>query len=235
MGSILASTIATRASALLSDTSNDRWSSAELLTYINDAEKEICMVKPDAYIVNVAYQLVAGSKQSIPDGTASYQDPSSNTIAAGIQLLDITRNMGTDGATPGNIITIVEMEHLDMAYPGWHNETASATVIHYMFRDTDPKRFYVYPKQPSASMGWIEIVMAAIPTEISAIGNAINLDDIYQNTILNFVMHKAFMKDAEFAANQRLAANYYDLFLKGLMGKEGREKADDPNVEARRQ
>lgn len=229
MGSITGTTLAARAAALLHDVTYDRWTQAEHLTYINDGQKEISLIKPDAYVVNVAYQLVAGTKQSIPDGTSSFQDPSSSTIAAGIQLLDVVRNMGTDGLTPGNVITLTDMERLDMAYPGWHSETASATVIHYMFRETDPKRFYTYPKQPAASMGWIEIIMAAVPPDLSLIGSTIEVDNIYQNALINYMLHKAYMKDAEYAANRSLADKYYDLFQKSLLNKDMREKADDPN------
>ena len=235
MGTILASTIATRASALLNDEDNDRWSTAELLTYLNDGEKEVCLIKPDAYIVNVSYQLaLSATKQNIPDGTATYPDPDSNTIPAGIALLDIVRNMGTDGETPGNVITLVDMEQFDMAEPGWHTATASATVQHYMFRETDPKRFYVYPKQPASSMGWIEIVMAAIPIDIASSATAINLDDIYQNALIDFVMYKAFMKDAEYAANADVAARYYNSFKTALITKELREKAEEPDPSGKR-
>ena len=230
MGSILASVISSRAGVLLNDESNDRWSEDDHLTAINDGQKEICLIKPDAHVVNVAYQLAAGTKQNIPDGTNTYQDPSSNTIEAGIMLLDIVRNMGTDGATPGNVITLVNMEQLDLALPGWHSVDAAATIVHYMFREADPKRFYVYPQQPAADMGWIEIVMAALPADVAAIGNAITLDDIYFTPLVNFVMYKAFMLDAEYAANVQLAANYYDSFFRSILGKEMREKAETPQV-----
>jgi hypothetical protein len=229
MGSILASTIASRASVLLNDEDNDRWSNDEHLDAINDGQKEVCLFKPDAYIVNVPFQLSAGTKQSIPDGTNSFLDPDSSTIPAGIQLMDIVRNMGSDGDTPGNVITLIDMEQLDTAYPGWHSATAAAAVVHYMFREKDPKRFYVYPQQPTSNRGWIEVVMGAIPPDVADIGNAITLDDIYFNPLLNFVMYKAFLRDSDDGADFLMAQKYYDMFLQALVGKEQREKAEDPN------
>ena len=230
MGSILAQTIADRVSVLLNDEDNDRWSDAEHLTAINDGQKEICLLKPDAYIVNVAYPLVAGTKQTIPDGTVSYLDPDSATIDAGIMLLDIVRNMGTDGATVGNTITLVDMEEMDNSLPGWHSVTAAAAVVHYMFRETDPKRFYVYPPQPTSSFGYIEIVMAAVCSDIATLATAITLDDIYFTPSIDYVMYKSYMRDSDFAANYDLAQKYYDSFVRALLGKEAREKADDPNA-----
>lgn len=231
MGTILAQTIADRAKVLLHDEANDRWSDAEHLTSINDGQKEVCLHKPDAYVVNVAYPLVAGSKQSIPDGTASFQDPDSATIAAGIMLLDIVRNMGIDGETPGNIITLVDMEQLDIALPGWHSVAAAASAIHYMFRETDPKRFYIYPQQPTSNFGYIEIVMAAVCPDIALIGDAIQLDDIYFTPLIDYTMYKALMRDADYAANAELANLYYENFKRALMTKEVREKTTDPNKE----
>lgn len=234
MGSILASVITGRAAVLLHDVGNDRWSEAEHLAAANDGQKEICIIKPDAFVKTVSYQLSAGTKQNIPDGTSSYQDPDSATIEAGIELLDIVRNMGTDGETAGNVVTLVDMEQLDMALPGWHSVTASATVQHYMFRESNPKVFYVYPKQPSTSMGWIEIIMSALPSNIAAVDNAITLDDIYFNPLVDYVMYRAYSRDADFAENAELAQKYYSQFLRSLMTKEQREKADDPNDQIRK-
>jgi len=230
MGSILASTIISRAAGMLHDISFDRWSSADLLSYLNDGQIAVCNIKPDAYVVNIAYQLSAGTKQSIPDGSSNFQDPNSNTIEAGIMLLDIVRNMGTDGLTPGNIITLVEMEQLDLARSGWHNVTASPTVVHYMFRESDPKRFYVYPKQPVSNMGWIEIVMGAVPGNIPNINTVITLDDIYFNPLLDFLLYRAYMRDDDSSADKDLALVYYQQFERALLTKEMREKADSPQI-----
>ena len=41
-----------RAETVLQDTTNTRWAQAELLGYLNDAQREIVMQRPDAKVTN---------------------------------------------------------------------------------------------------------------------------------------------------------------------------------------
>ena len=69
-----------RVQQTLQDTGGIRWSSTnELILWVNDAQKEIALLKPDATAVNTTSTLVAGTKQSLP--------------ADGNRLLNVTRNM----------------------------------------------------------------------------------------------------------------------------------------------
>ena len=72
-----------------------RWSTDELLDWLNMAQKQIVLLKPDAYIVTKVMQLSVGTRQSLPDGSSNFQDPSEADLPAGILLIDISRNMGS--------------------------------------------------------------------------------------------------------------------------------------------
>lgn len=76
MPTILASSIITKAATLLQDPTNVRWPADELLGWLNDGQREIVLQKPDAYSINEAVKLAAGTKQALP--------------AAGIRLLAVT-------------------------------------------------------------------------------------------------------------------------------------------------
>jgi hypothetical protein len=209
---MLASDLITGVSIALQDTSYVRWSIAELLLYLNQGQKEIASFKPNASVTNASVQLVAGSKQSLPSG--------------GLILIDVTRNMGADGATPGNAIRIVSRGILDAQIPGWHaSALASATVKHYVYTPFDPTRFYVYPPQPGTPT-YVEIVYGKLPTDVAANGDplalppgSISVDDVYGPALHNYMMYRAFSKDSEVAANAQLAQNYYTAFTGQLMGK----------------
>ena len=54
MSTITGSNIATRVRHLLQDSGGIRWGDAELLLYINDAQREIAYLKPDASSANVS-------------------------------------------------------------------------------------------------------------------------------------------------------------------------------------
>lgn len=196
------------------DEGYDRWEEADWLDFLNSGERQLIFFKPSSYPVTGVYQLVEGTKQDLPDGTSSYQNPSASNLAQAVELIDITRNMGAAGTTPGASIHKVNPKDLDELIPDWRSATASATVLHFMFDPNDRTKFEVYPPQPSSSMGWIETVYSAIPTEIAATGNNINLRDEYVEPLKNYMKFRAFSWDAQVSqfAYQR-ALDAWNLFL----------------------
>lgn len=248
MGSILANSIIERGGTILQDTTNVRWPIAELAKWLDDGQREIVIIKPEASVTNASWRLISGTKQRIPDGTSAYPDQvTSEPLPNGIQLLDIVRNMGiTTSPAPGRAIRIVDRRILDDQNPLWHQATAAATVLHFSFDEFDPKHFYVYPPQPSASQGYVEGIYSCSPVDITRKGGAgqdaydptsaatINLDDIYANPLLDYILYRAYSKDANYSGNEQRAVAHYSAFLGALGKKETGEQMSDPNSRAKR-
>lgn len=224
-------TIIDRASKLLLDETNVRWSTTELLDWLNSAQNEAVILKPDCHVTVVEYKLVAGTKQRLPDGTSDYKDSDDSTVDAGIVLIDLIRNMGTDGETPGRAIQIVDREIMDSMNPDWHGDTASDQVLYYMFNNDAPKVFYIYPAQPDADQGYIEAEYSSRPTPVSsyAADQYIDLDDVYENVLLDYILYRGFAKDNSQESNAKAAA-YYGQFRAALSGKDQMEEVLDPNA-----
>lgn len=214
MATITVSSLLTRVAVILQDPTNIRWPQAELLDWLNDGQREIALFKPNAFTKNIPKQLIAGTKQTLPTD--------------GVALVDLPRNLGADGTTPGNAIRMVSREILDSQLPGWHATTAAAAAKHFVYTPLDPKTFYVYPPQPATGMGYVELVYVASPTDATLV-STITLDDIYSSALLNYVLSRAYSKDAEFAANLGLAQGYYTQFQGQLQGKVAAEMAANPN------
>lgn len=212
MGVVNAQAIIERASVILQDTSNIRWPVNELLNWLNDGQREIVALAPDAYTRTENVLLVPGTKQTIP--------------GIGIRLIDISRNMGVTGATPGRAIRPVDRAVLDAQRPNWHFETASAEAKHYMFDRRNPKVFYVYPPQPNVP-GYVEITYSSAPTDVSQ-GQPIVIDDIYANALLDYILYRAYSKDAEYTQNAERAQMHYKAALASLAGKEGIDATVEP-------
>jgi hypothetical protein len=210
---MLASALITGVSLALQDSSNIRWTQAELLFYLNQGQKEIAAFKPNASVTNASVQLVQGTKQALPSG--------------GLILIEVTRNMGVGGATPGDAIRLVSRGVLDAQVPGWHSATASATVKNYTYSPADPTRFYVYPPQPG-SPTYVEIVYGKMPEDLDDYVDPINVDDVYAPALHNYMLFRAYSKDSEFAANSQLAAAHYTMFMQQLTGKVQGETAVAP-------
>lgn len=216
MATITAQSLINRVKRILNDNTSIRWTENELLDYLNDSQREIVLLRPDALTKTESVALVvSNTKQSIP--------------SAGIRLMNVTRNMGADGNTPGRAIRLVDRAVLDTQVPDWHASTPANEVMHYVFDPVNPKVFYVYPRVSTARQ--VEIIYSASPVDI-AIGATILIDDIYANAIINYIFYRAYSKDADYAQNGNLAQSYWGSFVQELGLKTQIDTATDPNARA---
>ncbi len=189
-----------KAEIILQDTTNIRWPEGELLGWFNDGQREIVMLRPDAYAQRVAHPLVNGTRQQIQN--------------AGYQLIKVVRNMGADGLTPGRVVRKVPEEQLDASTPDWHASAPNAVTLHYTFDIREPKAFYVYP--PAIAPNTVELIYSSAPTPLAAKTDVQLLDDVYANSLLDYVLYRAYSKDAESTANAQRAIAHRAAFDQSL-------------------
>lgn len=214
MATITVSSVVSRVATLLQDATNIRWPQAELLDYLNDGQREIVLYKPNAFVKNSSVKLITGTKQTIP--------------ADGVQLIDVVRNLGTSGTTPGKAVRITMREILDAQLPDWHTITGTSEVRHYMYSPLDPKTFYVYPPQPAANQGYVELIYGAAPTDATLV-SVITIDDIYQTVLVDYMMYRAYSKDSEYSADANRAQSHQAAYIASLTGKARSEIGANPN------
>jgi len=219
MGTIFASSIISSARNVFHDSTGVRWPDSECLEWLNNGQRAIVNLRPEASVLNETMVLVAGTKQTIP--------------ASGIQLIDVIRNMvGAGQLTPGGVIRLVDREVIDSTVPTWHSDTAAANgeVQHYVFDGRDPKTFYVYPQ--SAGVNGVELIYSVSPADVAAVGNVITLDDIYSNALLDYILYRGYSKDAEYAGNISRASGHYQAFINSLGLGVKSNKSVNPNNNA---
>ena len=243
--SILIRDVLYRVSAQLHDISPQftRWTQRELVLWLNDGQKAIAKYMPSSSARVDAIRLVAGTKQSIEKITAAYVKPGDGSDASDVYggyLQSVIRNMGTDGATPGNAIRLVDREVLDVNNPGWHSVT-STSVAQYMFDPRNPKIFYISPGVPAGTPMWIEASYLANPVEVSASGSygmdgtsstVMSVDDKYVDDLVNYILARAYMKDAEFAANGQLAQSHAAMFTGSINAQVAALTGVNPNLQS---
>ena len=220
---VTVNSVVDRVQAVLQDTTGVRWPvNAELILWLNDAQREIALIKPDATATNTAVQLVTGTKQEIP--------------SAGNRLLRVVRNMsGTgSGATGARSVRLVDRKDLDTQTPDWHNPNVTgvakhgSVVNHYMYDDVNPRNYYVYPGV--SGNAYLEIVYSANPATVAA-GDNLAVPDIFATAVMNYVLYMAYMKDAETAGNADRATKHYQLFMSTVVGKGQLDATTNPNME----
>jgi len=203
---LTAQSLILRAVTTLQDTTSIRWPANELVRYLNDGQRELALLRPDALSANATVSLVAGAKQALPSN--------------GSKLIDVIRNTGGNKRA----VRMTTRNILDSQIPSWYNLTGVTEVLHYMYDVRDPKVFYVYP--PAAASGAsVDLVYSSYPTDITepadgalytAVTGNISVPDIYGNTLVDYVLYRAYTKDAEFAGNAQRATAHYGAFSAAL-------------------
>ncbi|WP_110665197.1 DUF6682 family protein [Salinicola halophilus] len=196
-----------------------RWTNEELIGWLNEGYQAITQIKPDAASVNAPHKLVAGTRQEIPSD--------------GLRLIDVVRNTAADSAMMGILVTT--RRALDTTRRSWHSDEKSIDVEQYVFDDQDPTRFYVYP--PAAEGAEVEIIYSSVPAphDVSKGLNGlrddpIKLNDSYGPCLTDYILYRAYSKDAEHAANLSRAQMHLQSVATALGQKIEVDRSISPNA-----
>jgi hypothetical protein len=192
-------------SLLLRDEDLERWTKDEITLWCNMAQREICNLQPQACARTEVVQLAPGVRQQVPSGATL--------------VVDIHRYMGTDGVTDGLAITKTIKGVMDRLVPDWPTAAPDPAPTHWMYDpERDPQVFYVYPPQPNAGCGYVEMTYAMPPEDASdANGLMLSIDKKYLPAVANYVLYRALSKDSEYGDYLNRAAMAYETFL-GILG-----------------
>lgn len=216
--------IVKRAQTILQDTTATRWPLVELQYWLNDAYKEIVIFRPDANAASADVTLAAGARQR-------GQDVGSINLPNLLRVLDVVRN--THASSDKRAIRRTDRKILDDQRPTWYSDTSTFSIQHFIYDDRNPHEFLVYP--PASAGATVEIVYSSVPTAHTLtetqLGNTattetIRLDDIYANCLLDYILYRAYSKDAEYAGNGARATGHYTAFTTAL----GTKTTVDVNV-----
>ena len=234
-----------RVSAQLHDISPQftRWTQRELVLWLNDGQKAIAKYMPSSCARVDAIKLQTGTKQSIEKILAANIIPGDGSTASdvyGHYLQTVVRNMGSSGTTPGKSLRVIDREVLDSNNPDWHTES-DTVVTQYIFDPRFPKVFYVSPGVKAGNNVWVEVSYLANPVEISGSGSygmdgsdltKVSVDDKYVDDLVNYILARAYMKDAEFAANGNLAQAHAGMFTSSINAQVAALTGVNPNLQS---
>ena len=209
---LTAAQIVTRASMILQDPSQIRWPLTEMVNYLNDARREIAVIKPDVYTATLTpFACATGSRQTLPAGA--------------LRLIDVPRNVS------GVAVTVTQRGWLDQQQPQWQQMTPQSTVRHFAVDERNPTVFWVYPPASGASL---EIVYLKAPTDMSVTGpdsggvytstggdsatagELTAQESLYGGAMVDYICYRGFSKDSEYAGNAQRAIAHYQQFAAAL-------------------
>lgn len=223
MSTVKVTDIIRRVEDVLQDT-NIRWPRTELQNWMNESYLAITLARPDANAKTGSFTCVAGTRQVL---TAEFP--------SGLRLLDVTRNLASDSGY--KVIRLVARSVLDDQRPAWHAENGTTSIQHYTFDPRQPKEFFVYP--PATTSAEVEVVYTDSPgahsqteSQLDPAGTdstTILLDDIYMSPMIDWILYRAYSKDAEYGANEQRAQAAYNAFNSALNMKNQVDAAVSPN------
>lgn len=195
------------------------WTNEELIGWLNEGYQAITQVKPDASSVNTTHGLTPGTRQEIPGD--------------GLRLIDVVRNTAANSSGMG--ILVSTRRALDTARRSWHSDPPSIDVEQYVFDDQDPTRFYVYP--PAASGAEVELIYSAVPGPhkrargLEGLRNeSIRLNDSYAPCLTDYILYRAYSKDAAHSANLNRAQMHLRAVSTALGQKVQVDRMASPNT-----
>ena len=202
---------------------NVRWPRLELQNWLNEAYLQIVLLRPDANSKTGTLTCVTGTRQTL---TPSF--------SGAIRLRDVVRNLAA--TSDKKVVRLIERSVLDDQRPAWHTETGTVNIQNYTFDARQPKDFFVYP--PATTSAQVDVVYSDPPSahalSESALDPAgadtttINLDDVYLTAIIDWILYRAFSKDAEHAANATRATAHNQAFWSGIGHKTQRDVGANP-------
>lgn len=195
MGSILASAIISNARGILLDPDADWFTDAELLGWLNFAERKVLLVRPELYPVRAAMTLAAGISQILP--------------AAAIALLDIYTNVASKRRA---ILTSREM--LEQNNNFWPAATQAVEVEHWTHDPRSKVMFEVYP--PNTGTGQLNVLYGGVPAPIPSVAGTININDVYEAPLLYYLLAEAF--SANSVKQDLTKATFYNSQANTLLG-----------------
>lgn len=234
-----AAEILIKAGVLLNDEDAVRWSLQELADWLNAGQKAIVLAKPSALSGSVVLELSEGTLQGLPPLTEETRY---------IALLRLLRNI-TDIGPPrvgGRAVRDTTRDILDSAEPNWHDGSRvpfKPAVRQYVFDEANPREFYVYPGNDGT--GLIEAVVSILPAKIVAAvetgpvdptniahwATPIDLDPLYDDVLLDYILFRAYSRD-DLAGNPGRAQAYYMSFANAVGLKIRTEAQTGPNARA---
>ena len=184
-----------QAARLVVDKNMIRWDKAFWVDAFNAAVRAVLAVRPDALTKTEVVTCVEGTTQDIPSD-ARY-------------LIDVLRN--EDGPAVSGPISL---KMFNDYRPDWRSSTGAASASGYLYDERNKDKFYLYPGVNAGVK--VECVFAWEPTAISESDYdsklASELNPMYDNAIIEWLVYRAFSEDSEITANNQRAQTAISTF-----------------------
>lgn len=174
-----------------------------LLDFLNAALRAVALQRPDATVITEALRLEPGMRQRLP--RRRIHEASRDAT----MLIELVRNMGRDGETPGPAIVSAQPSVL----LAWADAGLTSRVVdNYAYdRMANKDVYYVYPGVPQDEDVWVEASYSAPPPVITSPEQDLGIADDYAVALEHYVLASVLAGDNE-SSNANKAAYHMRLY-----------------------
>ena len=196
------------AQSILNDAQAVTYTEPELLKGVSLGCNAVSIHRPDASSTVSDVSLVAGSRQSLPDG--------------GLRILDVLGNAS------GTAVRLVNMQDIDAALPDWRSLNTTTDVQEVMVDERAPGVFWVYPA--NNGNGSLSTIYTTTPATVTSPDDDLPVTDKYAPVVLEWLLYLMFSRDSERSPNQTRASTHKQTFFDLLGIKTQVDMAYSPNA-----
>lgn len=183
---------------LLNDPGDEYWPLRELLGYLNGGLQRLVDFFPAEFVTTATFSTAEGAKQQLP--------------ARGVAVTSVLANLDTSG-NPGRAPHKTAWRFLGFGNPGWISATAAAPTVEWAPDGADPTVFWLSPPAPAGHEVLLEYVASPAPVDID---EELPVRQPRLEPLTEYVLYRAFSKDAEYTAQGGQADIHYRSFLQSL-------------------
>lgn len=176
-----------------------RWADSKMFNLINKGMTEIVKLAPDANLVRASRLLTTGSALHDLPPTA-------------IELLDVPRNMGVAGTTPGAVINETSLDMLDRSDRNWQTQAGETDIQQWTKHPAEKRRFFTYPPAHASTAVYVEVLYSDAPADVTQLGDTVGIHGVYQQQLEWFMAGSILVEDdpnADFPRGAALLETFY--------------------------
>lgn len=147
---------------ILLDPDADWFTDADLIDFINTAQRKAVMARPELTPSVATLTLVEGTVQQLD--------------ASAVALLDVYHNVASKRAA-----VMASRSMLDSGQPLWPNGTQQTDVLHWAHDPRFKTMYRVYP--PNDGDGELVALISSIPTLLTSTSDNLTLSDLYKPVV----------------------------------------------------
>jgi hypothetical protein len=163
-------------------------------------------VRPDSNVKFDAVQLTANeTRHALPSDC--------------VTLIDMPRNMGSDGLTAGAPINRTTRQVIEEHNSTWHSATGETTIELFAYDPETPGHVWTYPRVHASTAVYADMAYSYNFTEV-VYANITTTDvacaDQFVNPVLDWMLHRANRMDTDALPNWNASIRYEQSFYQGL-------------------